>query len=357
MRPQHGPTRVKTLSIRCGARGPQPIRAWSAFLFALTLPALVNCGGASTFGLPAQGTNAALGGHAHPANSYSWSYTTLDNPDDLSFNELTGISNIGKICGFYGTVGSTQTPARSYCIQNFGKDVFRKENYPNALDTVITSVNSAKSIAGWYLPETPGLIFGCVFSKGIWTSYKDPKLRHGTSNITELLGINQAGLAVGFYTDDLGVNHGFELDTSTGKFHGVNPPGGVSVEATGINGKGDIVGVMTTQKGSLTCLLSDCKSFLLKGGHYTVFSYSSAVDTEALAVNWQDQIVGSYLDALGITHAFVLTSPLNQPLWQSIDEPKAVGFTVLTSIQDKDFMVGYYLDGSGNTNGFLATPK
>ncbi|HYL27745.1 MAG TPA: hypothetical protein VEW74_07905, partial [Candidatus Nitrosotalea sp.] len=80
-------------------------------------------------------------------------------------------------------------------------------------------------------------------------------------------------------------------------------------------------------------------------------------DTEALAVNWQDQIVGSYIDSLGATHAFVLTNPLNQPNWQSVDEPKALGLTVLTSIQDHDYMVGYYLDGSGKINGFLATPQ
>jgi len=327
----------------------------SAVLAAFTLPALVSCAGPLTLN-PGPQNSASSASRARGSNSYSWTYSTLDNPDNLNFNELTGINNIGKICGFDGVFGSSKTPARGYCIQSYGKAAFRKENYPNALDTVITSVNSAKSIAGWYLSPTQGWIFGCIGTKGIWTSYKDPKLRQGSSNITELLGINQSGLAVGFYTDDLGVNHGFELDTATGKFHGVNPPGGVSVEATGINGKGDIVGVMTTQKGSLTCLISSCKSFLLKGGNYTIFSYPKATDTEALAVNWQDQIVGSYIDGLGTTHAFVLTNPLNQPNLQSIDEPKAVGLTVLTSIQDHDYMVGYYLDGSGKINGFLATP-
>jgi hypothetical protein len=322
----------------------------------IVLPALVSCAGPLTFSPSSQASDTGSS-RARPAGSHSWTFSTLNNPDNTKFNELTGINNIGRICGWDGIFGSKRTPARGYCVQSYGKSNFRNENYPNALDTIVTSVNSAKSLAGWYLSPTAGWIFGCIFTKGIWTSYKDPKLRHGTSNTTELLGINQSGLAVGFYTDDLGVNHAFELDTATGKFHPVNPPGGISVEATGINGKGDIVGMMTTTKGSLTCLISSCKSFLLKGGTYTVFSYPNATDTEALAVNWQDQVVGSYLDSAAVTHGFVLTNPLKQPNWQSVDEPKATTITVLTSIEDHDYMVGYYLDSTGKVNGFLASPQ
>jgi hypothetical protein len=331
---------------------------WGVAVLALLTPVLASCGSSSSFG-PAMPAGALSGAQrARPANASSWKFSTLDNPNNLGFNELLGINNVGKICGFDGIIGSKKTPARSYCIEKYGKASFRNFNYPGALDTVITSANSAKAIAGWYINRYKGWIFGCIYANGIWSSYRDPLLNKSHhSNITVLLGISQSGLAVGFYTDDYGVNHAFELDTSTGRFHAVKPPGGVSVAATGINGKGDIVGVMTTLKGSTTCLLSGCKGWLLKGGVYHVFSYPKSLDTEALAVNWQDQIVGSYLDASAITHAFVLTSPLNQPVWISIDEPKSVGLSVLTSIQDHDYMVGYYLDSAGKMNGFLATPQ
>jgi len=211
-------------------------------------------------------------------------------------------------------------------------------------------VDNTKAIAGWYV-NSEGWIFGCILQSGVWTSYKDPELRKGTSNITELLGINDAGLAVGFYQDDHGISHGFELNETTGKFHGLTPPGGINVEATGINGKGDIVGFMTIASGIT-------ESFLLKGGSYTIFSYSGALSTEALAINWQDQIVGSTVLAgsKSITHGFILTDPLQQPTWQEIDEPKADGTTVVASIENHDYMVGYYIDGSGLTNGFVATP-
>jgi probable HAF family extracellular repeat protein len=322
----------------------------SAAVFAIIASAIAGCGGSTPLGPSMQTPSSSQpAGRVDPAGSSSWTYSTLDNPANPSFNELLGINNVGKVCGYDGNLGSASQPARGYCSQDYGAGNFRHENYPGAVDTVVTSVNSARAIAGYYV-TTQGLIFGFIYTHGIWTSYKDPKLRQGTSNITELLGLNQAGLAVGFYTDEHGTNHGFELNEVTGKFHGVTPPGGASVEATGINGKGDIVGWMTTSGGST-------KSFLLKGGSYTVYSYPKAAVTEALAVNWQDQLVGSYQDGGSkTTHAFVLSTPLTSPQWQSIDEPKASGVSVLTSIEDHDYMVGYYIDSNGVTNGFLATP-
>jgi hypothetical protein len=134
----------------------------------------------------------------------------------------------------------------------------------------------------------------------------------------------------------------------TEQYHDVVPPGGVSVEATAINGKGDIAGWMTTKKGTTV-------SFLLKGGSFSVYSAPHATETEALGINWQDQVVGSYQEG-SVTHGFVLNNPLEAPQWQTVDEPDADGSTVLTSIQDQDYMVGYYKNAAGHTNGFLAIP-
>jgi probable HAF family extracellular repeat protein len=324
-------------------------RRLAAIALAIALPGLAACSGAaSSFAPTLQSPASADAGTSSPDGSTSWNYSTLDNPDDPDFNELLGINNIGKVCGFDGEVGNHRKPARGYCSQDYGNSHFRNENYPGAVATVVTSLNSARTFAGWYLTRQ-GWIFGFIYTHGIWTSYKDPQLRKGSSNTTELLGINQSGLAVGFYSDERGIDHGFELNEVTGKFHGITPPGGRSVEATGINGKGDIVGWMTTAGG-------ETKSFLLKGGSYTIFANSHGNTTEALAVNWQDQVVGFWSTNSGTKHAFVLTNPLNAPVWQTIKEPKADGTTVLTSIQDHDYMVGYYVDGAGHTNGFLATP-
>jgi probable HAF family extracellular repeat protein len=317
-----------------------------AAALAIFAPVVAACGGLSPFAPSTQAPPISeTASRADPAQSSAWKFTTLDNPDDPDYNELLGINNLGKICGFHGK-GAASKPKRGYCVQDYGNSEYRNENYPGAVDTIVTSLNSTKQIAGYYVTRQ-GWIFGFTYNNGIWTSYKDPQTR-SSSNVTELLGINESGLAVGFYTDQSGVNHGFELDETTGKFHGISPPGGVSVTATAINGKGDIVGYMTTSKGTT-------ESFLLKGGSYTVFSYPHETNTQALGLNWQDQIVGSYQEG-SVTHGFVLSDPLTSQQWQSVDEPKAHGYTVLTCIQNHEYIVGYYIDSSKHYNGFLASP-
>lgn len=320
----------------------------TAAVLAIVTPAIAACGGTSAFAPSAQAPSglASSDGIRH-FGSTSWTFATLDDPNSPSLSELLGINNEKKICGYAGK-GTSSNPATGFCLAEQGNAHFRQHNYPGALDTYVTSLNNTKAIAGWYLSNF-GPTFGFIMQKGVWTSYKDLKLRQGHTNITEILGLSDAGLAVGFYTDDAGNNHGFELNSTVAKYHAITPPGGVSVEATGINGKGDIVGFMTTANG-------DTKSYLLKGGSFTLLSYPKSNNTQAFGVNWQDQVVGSFVDASGNTHGFLLTDPLSHPVWTQIDEPKAAGPTVLTSLENHDYLVGFYVDGVGNTNGFLATP-
>lgn len=317
----------------------------NALAFAIIGPALAGCSSSSSIAsaLPSADSQAAVRGGRAPRSS--WEFTTLNNPADHKFNELLAINNLGKICGFDGH-GSGRDPSDGYCVSKFGQSSFRTDNYPNALDTYVTSLNNTKVTAGYYR-SVHGGIFGFTLSNGIWTSYKDPRL-DGTTPLTELLGISDADLAVGFYTDE-GVNHAFELDIPTGQFQHILPPGGVSVEATGINGKGDIVGYMTTSGGST-------KSFLLKGGFYTVFSFPRSSITQATSLNWQDQIGGSFVDSHGQTHGFLLSDPLGSTQWAAVDDPDAAGTTVVTSVENHGYMVGWYVDGNGHTNGFLAAP-
>ncbi len=320
----------------------------TAALLAIVTPAIVACSGTSSFAPSAQTpSGSAVSDGVRHFGSTSWNFSTLDDPNNPSYSELLGINNEKKICGYYGA-GTTGDPANGFCLAEQGNAHFRQHDYPTALDTYVTSLNNTKAFAGWYLSNF-GPTFGFIMQHGVWTSYKDLKLRKGHTNITKILGLSDAGLAVGFYVDDAGVNHGFELNSTVAKYHPIVPPGGISVEATGINGKGDIVGFMTTGNG-------DTKSFLLKGGSFTIFAYPKSQNTQALGVNWQDQVVGSFVDASGNTHAFLLTDPLSHPSWMQIDEPKAAGPTVLTSLENHDYMVGYYVDSVGHTNGFLATP-
>lgn len=310
-------------------------------------PALSACNGpSSAFAPSASAIQLTRSGFSRP-NQATFQFSTLNN-GSATANYLTGINNQAKITG-YDTSGPSGD-ARGFVIYKpYQQGNFRNENYPQAVSTYVTSDNNVKTIAGYYT-NTNGAIFGFIQSHGVWTSYKDPELRKGTSNITELLGISDADLAVGFYQDQNQVNHAFELDAGTGKFHNLLPPGlNGSAEATGINGKGDIVGYFTNASGNQV-------GFLLKGSNYTIFSVPGAKATQALSVQWQDQISGSYQDTSGNTHGFVLTNPLTSQQWTTVDEPDATGPTVVTGINNHHYIVGWYVDAYG-TDGFLATPS
>ena len=113
-----------------------------------------------------------------------------------------------------------------------------------------------------------------------------------------------------------------------------------------INDQGEVVGYMTTSRGSV-------EGFLLQGGSFAEFSYPRSVETKALGTNKQGEIVGSYVDASGRTHGFLLRDAQSNPRWQSVDAAKADGLTVLTGINAHGDLVGYYRNKSSHIRALL----
>ncbi|MGC9993046.1 MAG: hypothetical protein ABSD52_11725 [Candidatus Cybelea sp.] len=282
-----------------------------------------------------------MGSSGVPPKTSQYSFTTIDAPFG-SPTEVLGINNISRLCGFGGDpeVGFTARPP-------YTTNKFYKELYPGATDTVVASINNTDVIAGWY-ENSKGGIFGFTDWEGIWTKYQDNHLLN-QKQYTKLLGLSDDELAVGYYQLN-GIDHSFELNLATGKFQGIEPPGAKSSAATGMNGKGDIVGWLTLASGAT-------EGWLLKGGVFTVFAYPAAAQTQPTAIDWSDDIVGSFEDASGNTHGFVLNDVLSAQTWTQVDDSSAVGPTVVTGVNNHHSLVGYYQDSSGNMNGFLATPK
>lgn len=321
-------------------------QALNAALLGAFVTAIAACSGPSSITPPAASAGTATANGVHPPSPYT--FKTLDDPDNPEFNELLGINNLGKIGGYYGS-GSRSDPSVGYIVRKYGNSHYRTIVYPGAINTRVTALDNHNDVAGSY--DTANGTFGFIITAdGLYLSYKDPHT-HGATNVTELLGLSDSSLGVGYYIDEQNVKHAFELIQPSGQFHGIVPPGSVSAVATGINGKGDIVGYFTKSDGST-------ESYLLKGGVFTEFSYKgSAKMTQALSINWQDEIAGSYTDSAGKTHGFVLDNLLGTPAWVApIDDPSANGMTVVTGIQNHHDLVGYYIDGGGNTDGFLAMP-
>jgi hypothetical protein len=279
---------------------------------------------------------------------YTFKFETVNDPGSTSFTRITGIDELNQIVGTYGS-GTTSDPSNGFT--SFSPYTrFRKLDYPSALDTVATSMSSNKILAGYFVDDSQGHhTWGWIRNKGIWMQYKDPRAPRGAGSVTKFLGVSNAAIVAGTFIDDYGDNEAFEF--ANNRFHKLNPPGATSATANGINMRGVLVGTETTASGTT-------EGWFLENRTYYPIMYPKSSSTQALAVNYQEQVVGSYSGANGGgTHGFILINPRSPSgqFWQSIDEPKADGITVVTSINGHHNICGWYVDSTGRTNGFVAT--
>jgi hypothetical protein len=180
----------------------------------------------------------------------------------------------------------------------------------------------------------------------------------GTGNCakTYLTGINNSFVAVGYYL----VNSGSTCTTQA--FEEYSYPSGLQFvdlhptasdestpldsTANGINNKGDVVGSLTPKSG------------IPVAWEYHELIYATlpippaSSSVQALGINWQGSVVGSYT-ASGKTHGFLLSKGnLDAPL-----DDLPYGLTVLSSIDDTSHISGWTQDASQNLDGFVACPS
>jgi hypothetical protein len=81
--------------------------------------------------------NAASG--TRPATSYT--FTTLDNRADPTFNQLLGINKAGEIAGYFGS-GAPGHPNQGYVINPpYSQANYTNENFPGSVQTQVTAIN------------------------------------------------------------------------------------------------------------------------------------------------------------------------------------------------------------------------
>ena len=289
---------------------------------------------------------------AHPATAAATNYTfaMLDDQADPTFNQLLGINNHNIISGYFGDGSVPLHPNKGYLLDPpYAQANYVNENFPGSVQTQVTGLNNLGDTSGFWANKA-NANNGFVEWNGVFETLNDPSLPHMTGAVDQLLGVNNSGIAVGFYNDAKSHSHAYKVNQATRAFSSIKVPGAVSAQATGINNHGDIVGFATTAA-------KDTFSWLLKGGHMTTYQFPGGSTTQAFGVNDNDQIVGTYLDANGVQHGFTLKSPLGPvSQWQSIDDPNGVGVTFVNGLNDAGDLVGFYCPSATNCNGFLATP-
>jgi probable HAF family extracellular repeat protein len=146
------------------------------------------------------------------------SLTTINAPLGPNIVNAQGINNNGQVVGFY--------------VGNDGQD----HGFQFQLSSANNGVGTGTAIADPTIPPVagePGATF--VFS--------------------QILGINDHGIAVGYYGDSTTSQHGFIYNTNTGTYTFLDDPNegfnnGVEVtQITGINNSGEITGFYTDASG------------------------------------------------------------------------------------------------------------
>jgi hypothetical protein len=176
-----------------------------------------------------------------------------------------GINDNGNIVGQY-TSGLSMP---GFFLGNSSGQNFITINAPGAPDLVnAQGVNDNGLIVGFYL-GTDGQDHGfeanvqsAVGGQLAGTAIADPTIPNvpgepgATFVFSQILGINDNGIAVGYYGDSTTSQHGFLYNTNTGQYTFLDDPseqfsgGGVEVtQITGINNSGEITGFYSDANG------------------------------------------------------------------------------------------------------------
>jgi len=173
--------------------------------------------------------------------------------------------------------------------------------------------------------------------------------------VNQLLGINDSGMAVGFYVDGNDNAQGYLYNIFTLAFTPVTLPasfGAAQTTAAGINNAGTIAGFFVDGN-------DNTHGFVGSGSTFTQLDYPNSQGTSAFGLNNVGQVVGTYVDANGVNQGFIYFT--STKAWQTVTPAAAsataafgVGGTFINGINDFGTVVGFYSDGT-NVNGFYGT--
>jgi hypothetical protein len=341
------PTRTTRMSALIRRPAPRGLR--------MTL-AVAGSGALAAAAMLAAGPAQASPGSA--ASGPAYTFRTLNNSNDTTFNLLLGINDHGKIVGYFGS-GAHGHPNKGYVLHSpFHQLDYRNQNFPHSKQTQVTGLNNLGVTVGSY--STQNTVSGSDNSFGYYAidgqhfhKVNFPAKHPDSPPIDQLLGVNDSGLAVGYFVDSSGNSHGYAYSISKHRYFSVKPSvAGVTSEvATGINDADSVVGVFTSSTDQVEGFFirkSAPRLFILK------VPGSSA--TTPLGVSKHGEVVGTYAVTSGTTtvqHGFTWT---RQHGFHKVNDPHGVNSTTINGINSAGDLVGFYVGLGGHTNGFLAKP-
>lgn len=300
--------------------------------------------------LAAGGVPAQAAPHV-PAVHYS--FKTKNNADDPTFNQLLGINDKGVIAGYFGS-GAHGHPNKGYTLlPPYHQVDFRNQNFPHSKQTQVTGLNNTGIEVGFFSTMNTksgnNNNFGYYFNGRTFRKVNFPAPNPASPPVDQLLGINDQGIAVGFYVDAKGDSHGYLYNTKTHTYAGENPhvTGEVSVTPTGINDVDSVTGFFTNAKGQT-------RGFLIrkKSPHLFVLNFPGSDSTTPFGVSKSGEVVGVY--TMGSKNLGFTWTRFGG--YHTVKDPAGPSQTFVNGINSAGDLVGFYVGGNGNTNGFIAKP-
>ena len=299
----------------------------------------------------------ALALSVQPAHAVTYSFQNIINNADVTFNQALGINSAGTIAGYFGAGnGLAGHPNQGYTVvPPYGQANFTSENVPGSVQTQVTGLNNIRTTVGFSAPSNNGgdNNFGFVDIANTFTPVNNPNTPAMGVMVNQLLGVNGSNVAVGFYTDAVGVTHGYTYNIAGKTFSAdINDPNagttaGMGTTAAAIDNAGDIAGFYVA--GGVT------NGFVRIGNTFTTLDVPNAMATSLLGLNNFGEAVGFDIDAGGTMHGIVCN--VTTLTCVNLDDPNVpAGTTTLNGVNDLGQIVGFYVDGNDNTIGLLATP-
>jgi hypothetical protein len=291
-------------------------------------------------------------------NGRGYRFQTLDNANDVTFNQLLGINNEGAIAGYFGS-GAQDHPNKGYLLlPPYSQGSYQNENFPGSVQTQVTGLNDLGVTVGFWSSMNNASQVNDNFAfyrlrNGTFGNANFPTGDAASPPVDQLLGVNDSDVAVGFWTDGQGNNHGYTYNIRSHRFTVVSDPNAPSagLTAAAINNFGQIAGFYANPATGNT------DGFLQAGGRFIDLAVPGAASTMALGVNDLDEVVGVYTVGSGSNsamHGFTWTP---RGGFTSIDDPHGMGTTTINGVNDRGDLVGFYVDSVGNTDGFLVAPQ
>ena len=264
--------------------------------------------------------------------------TVIQSPADPSFTLAFGINNAGTVVGTHNATanqGFVRSPS----------GMFFDINFAGAAQTQITGVASNGNTVGIFVDQG-GVTHGFAQTGTNFTAFDQPN-----TAFNQLLGISaDASMFAGYGSTDPAGQIGqlaYVGSIANNTFTDVNYllPSNSNSQATGVNNAGTVVGFyQPTGSNGFT-------GFEDSGGNIRIINPFGSLNTQALGIATNGEIVGTYIDTTGFQHGYTDIGGVF-----STFDPTGSTSTTINGVNDFGQIVGFSNDATGNTLGFEATP-